>query len=96
MRFEDYSWAEILAAGTVAGFVIKFMSYLARRIFTFAVIVNSMERLHSSFEEHKNETTMRLNKQDKTLDDQSKILNTQAYNIEKILKIVDSRKVSRE
>lgn len=87
MKFEDLSWAEILAAGTVAGFVIKGMTYLAKRIFTFAVLVNTMDDIKTSFNELKNESNMRLNKQDKVLEDHSGILKSHGKKMDELLEL---------
>lgn len=91
MRFEELSWAEVLAAGTVAGFVIKCMTYIARRIFTFAVLVNTMDEIKQSFELHKNETTLRLNKQDMTLEEQNKDLKSQGRKLDELLLLVKGK-----
>lgn len=80
---ENLTWGEIGALAGLVALMLKGLSYIGKRVFTFAVIVNGMDNLKSSFEEHKNETNMRLTKQDTILQEQNDKLDSHSRMLKK-------------
>lgn len=67
---DNISWSDVVAIGAVLGFLITFM----RRIFTYVALLDKMQKFEERFSKSELVTQSRFNKQDMTLENQTRQL----------------------